>query len=169
MAHRVPTFSKRSPQTATASCTASISATRKTNRLATFFVPRRLHRRWHLCIGDSKHLLPPLLKRLREIDLFHHDSLHTYEHMMWEYETAFPWLSPTGVLSSHDVNAILSLRRPFRPSPFAVFCEQHHLRAETSLNFGLAIKPEARRDKRPGRALASPVEESDYSVRRWGN
>ncbi len=134
-----------------------------------FFVPRRLHRRWHLCIGDSRHLLPPLLRRLRAIDLFHHDSLHTYEHMMWEYETAFPCLSPRGVLSSHDVNAILSLRRPFRPSPFAVFCEQHHLRAETSLNFGLAVNPKARRDKRPGRALALPVEESDHPVRRWGN
>ena len=133
-----------------------------------FFVPRRLHRRWHLCIGDSKHLLLPLLRRLREIDLFHHDSLHTYEHMMWEYETAFPYLSPRGVLSSHDVNAILSLRRPFQPNPFSVFCEQHHLRAETSLNFGLAINPKAQRDKRPGRALESPVEESQ-AVRRWRN
>ena len=110
-----------------------------------YLVPWRLRRHWHLCIGDSKRLLPPLLEQLREIDLFHHDSLHTYEHMMWEYETAFPWLSPTGVLSSHDVNATLSLRRPFRPSPFAVFCEQHHLRAETSFNFGLAIDVEARR------------------------
>ena len=98
-----------------ASYIASISGTRKTNRLATIWSPRRLRRHWHLCIGDSKRLLPSLLEQLREVDLFHHDSLHTYDHMMWEYETAFPWLSPTGVLSSHDVNATLSLRRPFRP------------------------------------------------------
>jgi predicted O-methyltransferase YrrM len=110
-----------------------------------YLVPWKLTRRWHLCIGDSKRLLPSLLEQLGAIDLFHHDSLHTYEHMMWEYETAFPRLSPTGVLSSHDVNATLSLRRPFRASPFTVFCEQHHLRAETCLNFGVALDMDARR------------------------
>jgi predicted O-methyltransferase YrrM len=124
-----------------------------------FFVPRRLWSRWHLCIGDSQELLPSLLRQLGEIDLFHHDSLHTYEHMMWEYETAFPWLSPDGVLSSHDVSAILSLRRPFRPNPFAVFCERHHLRAETAVNFGLATAATPQRAQRVRRLRESAVEE----------
>ena len=78
-----------------------------------FFVRPRLRDRWHLIVGDSKQELPRLLARLGRIDLFHHDSLHTPEHMMWEYETAFPYLGPTGVLSSHDVRAVLSLQRPF--------------------------------------------------------
>jgi predicted O-methyltransferase YrrM len=125
-----------------------------------FFVPRRLRRRWHLLIGDCKKLLAPLLAHLAEVDMFHHDSLHTYEHMMWEYETAFPRLSPTGVLSSHDVNAILSLRRPFRRNPFAVFCEQHHLRAETALNFGVAINAKARRAQRARNQRESLAEQS---------
>ena len=103
-----------------------------------FLVPSALQDRWHLRIGDSKRVLPRLLAELGEIDLFHHDSLHTYDHMMWEYKTAFPRLSPAGALSSHDVNAILSLRRPLRASPFSVFCEEHQLRAETIFNFGFA-------------------------------
>src|SRR4051794_1951743 len=43
-----------------------------------YFVPRPLRDRWHLIIGDSKDELPQLLERLGRIDLFHHDSLHTY-------------------------------------------------------------------------------------------
>ena len=42
-----------------------------------------LRDRWQLIIGDCKHELPQLLAELRQTDLFHHDSLHTYDHMMW--------------------------------------------------------------------------------------
>ena len=110
-----------------------------------FFVPPRLLNRWKLCVGDAKQLLPPLLAKLGQIDLFHHDSLHTHEHMMWEYETAFGGLSPGGVISSHDVNAILTLRHPYRRNPFSVFCERHLLSAETAMNFGVAVDAEGRR------------------------
>jgi predicted O-methyltransferase YrrM len=108
-----------------------------------FFVPTALRNRWRLIIGDCKQVLPPLLRRLGKIDLFHHDSLHTYDHMMWEYETAFPRLAPQGILTSHDVNVVLSLARPFRRNPFAVFCERHNLRMQIALNFGLAVSSSA--------------------------
>jgi hypothetical protein len=55
-----------------------------------WIVPESLKSRWHLLIGDSSALLPSLLSKLRTIDLFIHDSLHTYDHMLWEYRTAFP-------------------------------------------------------------------------------
>ena len=57
-------------------------------------------------IGDSTEVLPQLLARLERIDLFHHDSLHSYEHMMWEYNAAFPRLHARGVAG-----------RPAPPSP----------------------------------------------------
>jgi hypothetical protein len=30
------------------------------------------------------------------------DGLHTYDHMLWEYRTAFPYLRPDGLLFSDD-------------------------------------------------------------------
>jgi len=105
-----------------------------------FFVRPALKDRWRLIIGDSRQELPPLLARLGQIDLFHHDSLHTYEHMMWEYETAFPYLGANGVLSSHDVRTIVSLGNPFRRNPFSAFCERHNLRSVESRNMGIATR-----------------------------
>ena len=105
-----------------------------------FFIPQRLTDRWHLTIGDSTQALPQLLARLERIDLFLHDSLHSYEHMMWEYDTAFPHLHADGVLSSHDVRTIVDLRRPFQLNPFAVFCDQHRLRSVVSGNVGIAMR-----------------------------
>jgi predicted O-methyltransferase YrrM len=104
-----------------------------------FFVPPHLRKRWHLSLGESRHELPGLLEDLGQIDLFHHDSLHTFEHMMWEYEMALRYLSPQGVLSSDDVHLVLSLRTPFRRNPFRVFCDQHHLRWVAVRNFGVAV------------------------------
>jgi predicted O-methyltransferase YrrM len=106
-----------------------------------FFVPRRLRNCWHLIIGDSRRKLPPLLKRLGKIDLFHHDSLHTFGHMMWEYQTAIRHLDQAGALSSHDVINVLSLRQPWQRSPFTIFCEHHGLRFEIVYNFGVAVRP----------------------------
>lgn len=68
-----------------------------------WIVPQALRRRWTLDIGDSKELLEPLLKAVGEIDCFIHDSLHTYEHMKWEFETAWKYLRPGGLFLSHDV------------------------------------------------------------------
>lgn len=42
-------------------------------------------------------------ERLKQIDAFNHDSLHTTAHMTWEYETAWQYVKPSGFLSSHDV------------------------------------------------------------------
>jgi predicted O-methyltransferase YrrM len=105
-----------------------------------YFVPRHLRDRWHLIIGDSKDQLPQLLERLGRIDLFHHDSLHTYEHMMWEYGTALPYLPANGILSSHDVRTMVDLSKPFQPNPFPVFCEQNGLRSVLSFNVGIAMR-----------------------------
>ena len=37
------------------------------------------------------------------VDLFVHDSDHSYGHMLWEYSTAWPRLSGGGVLYSDDI------------------------------------------------------------------
>lgn len=53
-----------------------------------WLVPHRLKSRWSLHIGDSKELLEPLFNAIGKIDCFIYDSLHTYEHMMFEFRTS---------------------------------------------------------------------------------
>ena len=68
-----------------------------------WIVPQYLRHRWTLKIGDSKAVLKPLLDDVGEIDCFIHDSLHTYEHMLWEFRTAWKHLRSRGILLSHDI------------------------------------------------------------------
>jgi predicted O-methyltransferase YrrM len=45
-----------------------------------------------------------LVNRLDKIDLFYHDSDHSYNHQMFEYLTVWDKLSKGGVLMSDDIN-----------------------------------------------------------------
>jgi hypothetical protein len=101
-------------------------------------VPRNLRVRWELIIGDARVELPKILARFPEIDIFLHDSEHTYGHMMFEFEAALPSLRSGGVLLSDDVE----LNKAFEE-----FCVKHELRyallgrgVEES-EVGVAIKP----------------------------
>ena len=69
-----------------------------------WIVPDWLKSRRELQIGDSRALLPAMLTKLGTIDVFIHDSLHTYDHMLWEYRTAYPFLRPGGLLISDDAS-----------------------------------------------------------------
>ena len=70
-----------------------------------WLVPEELRDIWDLRIGDTKQMLGPLLKKIGVIDFFVHDSLHTYDHMMWEYKRIWPYLRQGGLFLSHDVGA----------------------------------------------------------------
>lgn len=70
-----------------------------------WIVSEHLRERWSLRIGDARDLLKPILDEIEEIDCFIHDSLHTYEHMMWEFRTAWEYIRPGGLFLSHDVGA----------------------------------------------------------------
>lgn len=65
-------------------------------------VPDWLRSRWEMRLGDSRHLLPELLAELGSTDVFIHDSLHTYEHMLWEFRAAYPYIRPGGLLFCDD-------------------------------------------------------------------
>jgi predicted O-methyltransferase YrrM len=67
-----------------------------------WIVPDWLKSSWALHIGDSLTLLPELLQELGSIDVFIHDSLHTYDHMLWEFRAAYPYIHPGGLLFSDD-------------------------------------------------------------------
>ena len=68
-------------------------------------VPDSLRARWTYVRGSSRRRLPRLLAELGEIDVFVHDSAHTYANMRFEFETAWRALRRGGVLVSHDIAA----------------------------------------------------------------
>ncbi len=67
-----------------------------------FLVPAELTDRWELLLGDTRSVLPAALDRLQSIDFFFHDSEHSYDAMMFEYELAARHLAPGGVIVSDD-------------------------------------------------------------------
>jgi predicted O-methyltransferase YrrM len=69
-----------------------------------FVVPSVTRHRWKLIIGDAKVELPRLLNEMGQIDFFFHDSMHTYDHMMFEYETAYPYIKSGGIIASDDTH-----------------------------------------------------------------
>ncbi|EPF19856.1 class I SAM-dependent methyltransferase [Microcystis aeruginosa] len=68
-----------------------------------YLVPEYLKDSWTLILGDARQELPQLLDKLGQVDIFLHDSLHTYDHMMLEYQTAYPHIVEGGLLLSDDV------------------------------------------------------------------
>lgn len=69
-----------------------------------YLVPHYLKKNWHLILGSTKQVLPKLLKRLGTIDIFIHDSEHTEETMMFEYNISWPIIKKKGALVSDDIN-----------------------------------------------------------------
>jgi predicted O-methyltransferase YrrM len=67
-----------------------------------WLVPQRLRTAWQIHVGDAREILPNLLTHLGNIGMFIHDSHHSYDHMMWEFETAYPKLQHDGLLVSDD-------------------------------------------------------------------
>jgi predicted O-methyltransferase YrrM len=108
-----------------------------------FFVPPELRQGWSLIIGDSRTELPSLLDRCRLIDMFYHDSLHTFDHMTWEFATAFPHLGPSGILASDDVLNPSSLLGIFREGAFSAFCRTRQVFHTTFHNLGVALPAES--------------------------
>ncbi|MCL4413112.1 MAG: class I SAM-dependent methyltransferase [Candidatus Thermoplasmatota archaeon] len=66
-----------------------------------WLVPSELRSSWTLLIGKSSKVLPTLNSNL---DLFFHDSEHSYENMMFEFEWALLHLSKNGIISSDDIS-----------------------------------------------------------------
>ena len=44
-----------------------------------------------------------MLEELVEIDMFQHDSRHSYSNQLREYQAAWPYIKTTGILVSDDV------------------------------------------------------------------
>jgi len=83
--------------------------------------------RWKLTRGVSKRVLPGILKSLGTVDLFVHDSLHTYKNISFELEQVTPHLAGAGAVIADDIDenpAFLEWSRKHRPGYSAVVKEE---------------------------------------------
>lgn len=89
-----------------------------------WLVPNELKARWEFHAGKSSDILPVLLPKLGSIDVFIHDSLHTYENMRYEYHEAYPYVRSGGVIASDDItwnNAWNEMAEEARPAKITEF------------------------------------------------
>ena len=69
-----------------------------------YLVPKILRHRWDLRIGSSQKILLQILSELGEIDIFQHDSRHSYSNQIREYQCAWPFIKHGGMLISDDIS-----------------------------------------------------------------
>jgi predicted O-methyltransferase YrrM len=100
-------------------------------RTSGWIVPEALRGRWMLQLGHSRELLPDLLRTLDQVDLFLHDSDHSYQGMWFEFEQALPRLKHGGLLMSDDTHL---------HSAWDDFCAKHHLRPTRIGHLGVTRK-----------------------------
>jgi len=99
------------------------------NKAVGWLVSDSLKERWTLELGDSKKILPKILNNLKRCDIFLYDSDHSYAHMIWEYETVWPFLKKA--LLSDDIN---------QHNAFDDFVEKYHCRSlKFSERMGLVV------------------------------
>lgn len=73
-------------------------------KMSGYLVPEKLKKHWLLYLGDTTEKLPKLLKALRKIDVFLHDSEHSDKIMMFEYIQSWHYIKNGGYLLSDDIN-----------------------------------------------------------------
>ncbi len=69
-----------------------------------WLIPDYLRYRWHLILGRSSETLVPLLKKVAGVDIFLHDSDHSYQNMFWELQAAWRSLKGGGLLLAHNID-----------------------------------------------------------------
>ncbi len=71
--------------------------------LSGWAVPAELHVYWENHLGTSSDLMQAVLRKTGPISIFIHDSDHSYENMMFEFETVWPVLRSGGLFLAHDI------------------------------------------------------------------
>ena len=70
-----------------------------------WIVDDNLRKRWTLIYGKTEVKLPPLLEKLKHVDIFLHDSEHSYTNMKFEFSLALKYMKEGSLLLSDDARA----------------------------------------------------------------
>lgn len=76
-----------------------------------FLVPKDLRVRWKFHEGASLAVLPALLPSLGSVDMFLHDSRHTYRNILGELKLVEPCLSSRAVVMADDIERNVAFER----------------------------------------------------------
>ena len=114
-------------------------------------VPEDLRSRWTYVQGTSRRRLPGLVRGLKQVDLFVHDSLHTTRNTYFELDTVWPALSPTGVAVVDDIHRNLGFSRFIGQTAPRAWLATRHVTGDGL--WGIAIKARPQ----PGAQAAAPV------------
>jgi hypothetical protein len=118
-------------------------------------IPEDLRSRWGYVEGTSRQRLPGLVRRLKQVDLFVHDSLHTARNTCFELETVWPALPPGGVAVVDDIDHSLGFSRfTERVAPAASIAATH---LTGNGVWGIAVKAGAPAQPRPGAQARRPA------------
>lgn len=95
-------------------------------------VPEPLRARWQLHRGFSRRVLPGLMSELGGVDMFVHDSLHTFDNMMFEFAQA----RTARVIIADDIELNAAFAQIARGALLAGVVAQH----EKSSLFGVLVR-----------------------------
>ena len=92
---------------------------------------------WTFHLVDDERDVDAILEEIGEMDVFIHDSDHSYRHQMKEYQSAWRHLKPGGFLVSDDISW---------SNAFSDFCRQTHVQpvilSEAPKVAGVVQKPQ---------------------------
>lgn len=71
-------------------------------KLPGWIVPADLKLGWTLMYGKSRNVLPKVVDQIQNINLFLHDSEHSYSNMLFEFKTVLPHMTSKGLIISDD-------------------------------------------------------------------
>tara|TARA_B110000014_G_scaffold71871_1_gene49039 strand:- start:1552 stop:2352 length:801 start_codon:yes stop_codon:yes gene_type:complete len=66
-------------------------------------IPNDLKSRWNFVLGKTSEKLEQVFNKVDNVDIFIHDSLHTYKNMIFEFQCAEKNLKKGGIILSDDV------------------------------------------------------------------
>jgi predicted O-methyltransferase YrrM len=68
-------------------------------------IPRNLRKRWELIFGPSAIEIPKVIREIRKVDVFIHDSAANYDTQKTEFGIALDHMPPGGILISNMLNS----------------------------------------------------------------
>lgn len=68
-----------------------------------WLIPENLLENWEIMLGKSSEILPKVLREKKAIDIFLHDSEHTYDTMSLEFNLVWPRLRKHGILIADNI------------------------------------------------------------------
>ncbi|MGB2605798.1 MAG: class I SAM-dependent methyltransferase [Candidatus Sulfotelmatobacter sp.] len=125
-------------------------------------IPADLRRNWKLNRGSSRKLLSGILESIGAVDMFVHDSLHTYRNMRFEFELVAPHLSSDAIVVADDIegnSAFDEWSRSAHPVYSSVLRE--HAKRKSLLGIAVCGKSHAERPE--------AVVQGGYQAARNGN